>query len=163
MSKKTCKSLLSFLLAIIMVVSMIPAGAFAAPRPGNGPVVGDPLKTSYPMTSGPDYPGQGDQGYLQLQKSAKWVAHNGENRDQKHYAEVEFNVSGTPVSGGGIDAVLVLDNSGSMTNYGSTRWAETVKAAHAFIDMMYEDTLIGKSQNRIAVVHFSGAWDGPSI
>ncbi len=101
---KIFKKSISLAIALIMIVSSMYGNiANADTIPDDTTMVATPDPGYNPI----DYPGYGSQGHVRMTKSAKWVD------KENGIADITFNVSGTPVKQG-IDAILILDRSGSM-------------------------------------------------
>lgn len=110
--KKTTKRLVSGLIAIALAFTILPTSVFAAndtaqpkvaPMPSSQTAVPDPIK-------GEAYPKYDEAGYVNIAKSASWT-----DGATKTKANVVFDLFGTGVPSG-VDAVVVLDRSGSMAN-----------------------------------------------
>ncbi|MEG2038912.1 MAG: VWA domain-containing protein, partial [Oscillospiraceae bacterium] len=177
------KRLLSGFLAALTIVGTAPTMAFAADGNGSpGVEVTGNSHISTPVGNAEDYPSIGNDGYVQMKKSAQWT------NTEKTTAEITFDVYGTGIPTGS-DAILVMDRSGSMGECGGTeftkingRWqcnkcgdrrknkpeicdndvstnnrmTAAKSAANSFIDTMFKSNLDGtKSQNQVALVSFS--------
>lgn len=96
---------------------------------------------------GGDYPEYPNQGSVRVSKNATSEDFNGTG-----VAKVELGVTGVPVKKG-VDVVLVLDISGSMSG---TKLTNLKKSAKDFVDILLGDNADGsKSSNRLGLVTFS--------
>lgn len=101
----------------------------------------------------PQYP---DQGAVRINKTATSDDFNGTG-----VARVELGTTGVPMKKG-VDVVIVLDVSTSMTDNGSQKMNHAKRAACDFVDKVLGDNADGsKSNNRVGVVTFAG-WENNS-
>lgn len=111
----------------------------------------DDVLYSDDISSGSEKPEYPNQGAVKIDKKAASDDFNGTG-----VAKVELSTTGVPMKKG-VDVVIVLDISSSMTDNSSTRLANAKKAACDFIDKVLADNADGtKSNNRVGLVTFSG-------
>lgn len=119
----------------------------------------DPGEADAPLYSdeaeGGDYPQYPNQGSVRTTKTA-----TADNFRENGVAQVELGVTGVPMKQG-VDIVLVLDVSTSMTNNYSTKLSDAQEAAKNFINnYVFADNADGtKSNNRLGLVTFAGYGD----
>lgn len=107
------------------------------------------------VTSGDEKPQYPDQGAVKVNKTATSDDFNGTG-----VAKVELGTTGVPMKKG-VDVVIVLDVSTSMTDKGSTKLADAKVAACDFVDKVLGDNADGtQSNNRVGLVTFAGWNEG---
>lgn len=147
--KKIGKSVLSLVLVMLMLFSVIPFSASAA----NGGSTTGNTASPYPLPNqkdpAHDYPSAGDQGYVQLTKSAAWLKDQTNLDANKLQGYITLNTYGTPVGGGAVDIILVADISGSMSG---TNNALLKATATEFVNKIFEDQVGVQNDNRVGIV-----------
>ena len=118
---------LAFLLSLAMLITMFPAGAFAAPESGgqeSTPAVGDIQQS--PQTA------NGENGNIVVNKSVSQGQDGNYNLTLEAYATNKVDTIKTTTP---LDIVLVLDTSGSMDGWKDSWKMPALKnAANSFID-----------------------------
>ncbi|WP_313163701.1 vWA domain-containing protein, partial [Sedimentibacter sp.] len=148
------KKILCFTIALLMLMPAMPGNLAMAVEnptvPGNIKI-GGPVEPYNPD----DYPIFPNQGYVRMEKYAEWI------EKSEGTAKITFEITGQPVQQG-VDAVLVIDRSGSMDDrtggIGSPKRMDIAKeSATNFVNTMLTPVDGStSSENRVAVVSFAG-------
>ena len=103
-----------------------------------------------PNISSKDFPDYPDEGAIRYDKTAQAVG----NFSSTGVAQLELSMTGIPyVTGGGLDVVIMLDHSNSMTE---DRMAATRGAVKAFLDDIVKNDDGSFNGNRVYIGSFAG-------
>lgn len=152
--KKIGKSALSLILVMLMLFSVIPFSAGATTTPTAGTTGNTASPYPLPGNTNDDYPAANDPegGYVQLTKSAAWLKDPNTLDGTKKQGYITLNTYGTPVGGGGIDVILVMDGTGSMSGTNNTVMKQ---AARLFVEKTFAPVAGTTNNNRIAILPFT--------
>ena len=104
----------------------------------------------FPSDGTNDFPEYPDEGSVRLDKTASAVG----NFNQTGLVEVELSMTGVPfTTNAGLDIVLMLDESNSMTD---NRRSATIEAARVFLEQVVYDVNGNFTGNRIYIGSFQG-------
>ena len=133
MNRKTNR-LLSFILAAVMLLGLVPASGIIASAEG----------VAHPSTVIIESDGyaSGEGGAVRITKSAQWVA--------DRTAEITFDISSLPVYTPPVDFVLIFDTSGSLS---AANLAKLKATARYFAELVFESG----GQHRFTIIQFAGS------